>query len=355
MFQPSYLNNVVAENTPPMETPASSALQDTMEPPCIPKFALNSENARVSPKLMLFQEDNQRSSQARQPSSGPEIGNEMAESLLVAAQPLRTSSVNNMIVEEDEEDLAENEEPSIEMDPPPQLLRRHDESFNHCEQQRLKDKENSCHSRGQSNHSRGQSCHSRGQHSVASSKGSLSYCSSNTNGSSVTDGSSVGSSVNTGPKKLKKKSRSKRRKKRFTAIPLSVGGLAKLADSNVVSKSTKAASSAISNHSTLDYRAVEADIIKFIQEDLFKKGPALIRLASHSALTYKKLVNKRKNATTAGGATRRTRTFPEELRSQHGCMGASELTVAKWMDPIRQRYAEAGLSFADFYTLAGGK
>jgi hypothetical protein len=160
----------------------------------------------------------------------------------------------------------------------------------------------------------------------------------------------------------------------------------------------------------LNYKAVEVDIVKFIHEDLYKKGPAVIRLASHSAVTYKKLVAKRQQSNrldhssstamvnnTSGNrsnnnssssrasqssvfsttltnsfnndsstnlqrrrivsTSRRTRTFPEELRwtQNAGCMGATELTVAKWMEPIRRKYASLGLSYADFYTLAGGK
>ena len=360
---PSYFNEGVTRNTAPIETPESSAMLDAMEAPRIPNFALNNDCMLVKPKMSVFNQDSENRQLASQDHIPQLLGNHTAQHQLLGSRPLHSSTLNNMIVEEDEEDLEEKEENATEIEPPRDLLQRHDQGFNHGstnESQNHREKENSVHSRGQSCHSRGQSCHSRGQSShsrglssVASSKGTISCCST-TDGSSIGGGSSVGTGSKGTSKKHKKSSRSKKRKKRFTSIPLSVGGLAKLADSNVVNKSGPSPSSNLSGPGSLDYRAVEADIIKFIQEDLFKKGPALIRLASHSALTYKKLVKKRKNASASGGATRRTRTFPEELRSQHGCMGASELTVAKWMEPIRQRYAEEGLSFADFYTLAGG-
>jgi cytochrome c peroxidase len=51
----------------------------------------------------------------------------------------------------------------------------------------------------------------------------------------------------------------------------------------------------------------------------------------------------------SGGGTIR---FKEELA--HGGNAGLAATAVEWMEPLHEKYADAGLSYADLYTLAGG-
>jgi cytochrome c peroxidase len=94
----------------------------------------------------------------------------------------------------------------------------------------------------------------------------------------------------------------------------------------------------------VDYKAVASDI-----SDLVKTnpdwGPTLVRLAWHSSGTYDKMS---KTGGSGGGTIR----FKEELA--HGGNAGLAETAVKWMEPVQDKYADAGLSYADLYTLAGG-
>jgi hypothetical protein len=98
------------------------------------------------------------------------------------------------------------------------------------------------------------------------------------------------------------------------------------------------------NAGGVDYKAVSADIAALIKEDP-DKGPTLVRLAWHSSGTYDKMS---KTGGSGGGTLR----FKEELA--HGGNAGLAVTAVKWMDPIHAKYADAGLSYADLYTLGGG-
>jgi cytochrome c peroxidase len=74
-------------------------------------------------------------------------------------------------------------------------------------------------------------------------------------------------------------------------------------------------------------------------------GPTLVRLAWHSSGTYDKMS---KTGGSGGGTIR----FKEELA--HGGNAGLAATAVKWMEPLHEKYADAGLSYADLYTLAGG-
>ena len=75
-------------------------------------------------------------------------------------------------------------------------------------------------------------------------------------------------------------------------------------------------------------------------------GPTLVRLAWHSSGTYDKI---KKNGGSGGGTIR----FKEELA--HGGNAGLSDTAVKWLEPIHAKYEADGLSYADLYTLAGGK
>lgn len=94
----------------------------------------------------------------------------------------------------------------------------------------------------------------------------------------------------------------------------------------------------------VDYKAVASDL-----SDLIKKnpdwGPTLVRLAWHSSGTYDKMS---KTGGSGGGTIR----FKEELA--HGGNAGLAETAVEWMEPVHEKYADAGLSYADLYTLAGG-
>ena len=94
----------------------------------------------------------------------------------------------------------------------------------------------------------------------------------------------------------------------------------------------------------VDYKAVAADIAALVNKDP-DKGPTLVRLAWHSSGTYDKMS---KTGGSGGGTIR----FKEELA--HGGNAGLGETAVKWMEPIYKKYKGA-CSYADLYTLAGGK
>lgn len=97
--------------------------------------------------------------------------------------------------------------------------------------------------------------------------------------------------------------------------------------------------------SGVDYKAVSKDISDLVKADP-DKGPTLVRIAWHSSGTYDK-------ASKTGGSGGGTIRFKEEL--SHGGNAGLEATAVKWLEPIHKKYSSAGLSYADLYTLAGGK
>ena len=99
-----------------------------------------------------------------------------------------------------------------------------------------------------------------------------------------------------------------------------------------------------SSSAAVDYRAVAEDIAALIRADP-DKGPTLIRLAWHSSGTYDK-------ETGTGGSGGGTIRFKDELA--HGGNAGLAKTAVPWLEPIHAKYAKAGLSYADLYTLAGG-
>lgn len=98
-----------------------------------------------------------------------------------------------------------------------------------------------------------------------------------------------------------------------------------------------------STPAAVDYKAVAADIAKLITETP-DKGPTLVRLAWHSSGTYDKMS---KTGGSGGGTIR----FKEEL--DHGGNAGLAATAVEWMEPIYK--AHPGISYADLYTLGGGK
>lgn len=94
---------------------------------------------------------------------------------------------------------------------------------------------------------------------------------------------------------------------------------------------------------SVDYKAVSQDIANLVKGDP-DKGPTLVRLAWHSSGTYDKM---KKDGGSGSGTIR----FREELA--HGGNAGLGSTAVKWLEPIHAKYD--GLSYADLYTLAGGK
>lgn len=97
--------------------------------------------------------------------------------------------------------------------------------------------------------------------------------------------------------------------------------------------------------SSIDYKAVASDISEAVRANP-DWGPTLVRLAWHSSGTYDKMSN-------SGGSGGGTIRFKEEL--EHGANAGLGVTAVKWMEPIYAKYKDAGLSYADLYTLAGGE
>lgn len=93
----------------------------------------------------------------------------------------------------------------------------------------------------------------------------------------------------------------------------------------------------------VDYEAVASDIESLIKSAP-DKGPTLVRLAWHSSGTYDKMSK-------TGGSSLGTMRFKEEF--SHGANAGLKDTALTWMEPLISKYE--GLSYADLYTLAGGK
>ena len=94
---------------------------------------------------------------------------------------------------------------------------------------------------------------------------------------------------------------------------------------------------------TVDYKAVAADISDMVRAAP-DKGPTLVRLAWHSSGTYDKMSK-------TGGSGAGTLRFREELA--HGGNAGLADTAVQWMEPLQRKYKDAGLSYADLYTLGG--
>ena len=95
---------------------------------------------------------------------------------------------------------------------------------------------------------------------------------------------------------------------------------------------------------SVDYKSVATDISSLLKADI-DKAPTLIRLAWHSSGTYDKMSKD-------GGSGPGTIRFKEELA--HGGNAGLAETAVPWLEPIHEKYADAGLSYADLYTLGGG-
>jgi catalase (peroxidase I) len=93
----------------------------------------------------------------------------------------------------------------------------------------------------------------------------------------------------------------------------------------------------------VDYKAVSADIASMIKKDP-KRGPTFVRLAWHSSGTYDRTS---KTGGSGGGTIR----FKDE--SDHAANAGLASTAIEWMEPIYKKYD--GLSYADLYTLGGGR
>ncbi|KAL7559969.1 hypothetical protein ACA910_022459 [Epithemia clementina (nom. ined.)] len=102
-------------------------------------------------------------------------------------------------------------------------------------------------------------------------------------------------------------------------------------------------SSSSSSGAVVDYKAVSADIAELIRQHP-DWGPTFVRLSWHSSGTYDK-------ASQTGGSGGGTIRFPSELA--HGGNAGLAETAVPWLEPIHEKYAAAGLSYADLYTLAG--
>jgi len=94
----------------------------------------------------------------------------------------------------------------------------------------------------------------------------------------------------------------------------------------------------------VDYKAVAADIADLVKVDS-NKGPTLVRLAWHSSGTYDRM-------TKTGGSEPGTMQFKEELL--HGANAGLADTAVAWLEPLKKKYGDS-LSYADLYTLGGGK
>lgn len=95
----------------------------------------------------------------------------------------------------------------------------------------------------------------------------------------------------------------------------------------------------------VDYKAVSSDIANLVKNNP-DWGPTIVRLAWHSSGTYDKMS---KTGGSGGGTIR----FKEEL--DHGGNAGLEKTAVAWLEPVHKKYEKDGLSYADLYTLAGGK
>lgn len=94
--------------------------------------------------------------------------------------------------------------------------------------------------------------------------------------------------------------------------------------------------------SGVDFKAVRDEIGKVFKSDP-NRGPTLVRLAWHSSGTYDKISK-------TGGSEKGTIRFKEELA--HGANAGLDLAVG-WLEPVHKKFSDAGLSYADLYTLSG--
>ena len=99
-----------------------------------------------------------------------------------------------------------------------------------------------------------------------------------------------------------------------------------------------------SQSDSFDYKAVANDIASLIDRVPYR-GPPMVRLAWHSSGTYD-------TSTSTGGSKGGTIRFDEELAHEENA-GLKQSAV-KILEPIKQKYGPS-LSYADLYTLAGGK
>jgi Peroxidase len=93
----------------------------------------------------------------------------------------------------------------------------------------------------------------------------------------------------------------------------------------------------------VDYKNIASDIAQIVAEDQ-NKGPTLVRLAWHSSGTYDKMSK-------TGGSSGGTIRFSEELA--HGGNAGLGVTAVPWLEGIHKAHPD--ISYADLYTLAGGK
>ena len=99
-----------------------------------------------------------------------------------------------------------------------------------------------------------------------------------------------------------------------------------------------------SKEAIVDYKAVANDIGDMIARVPYR-GPPLVRLAWHASGTF--------DATNGipGGSNGGTIRFEEELA--HTENAGLRQSAVRWLEPIHAKYK--GISYADLYTLAGGK
>ncbi len=95
----------------------------------------------------------------------------------------------------------------------------------------------------------------------------------------------------------------------------------------------------------VDYKDVAKDIVNVINEDSNNRGPTLVRLAWHSSGTYDKMLR-------TGGSGGGTIRFKKELA--HGGNAGLEETAVTWLEEVKSKHGDS-LSYADLYTLGGGK
>ena len=91
-----------------------------------------------------------------------------------------------------------------------------------------------------------------------------------------------------------------------------------------------------------DFKAVRKAVYDLVKSNP-DKGPTLLRLAWHSSGTYDKISK-------TGGSSLGTIRFKEEL--SHGANNGLDLAVS-WLEPIH--LSNPTISYADLYTLSGGK
>lgn len=102
----------------------------------------------------------------------------------------------------------------------------------------------------------------------------------------------------------------------------------------------------------VDYKAVAADIAALVDRVPYR-GPTLVRLAWHSSGTYDAgAASYTTPEVIVGGSSSGTIRFDEELA--HEANAGLKQSAVRFLEPIKEKYGP-GLSYADLYTLAGGK